>query len=274
MNEKFIAIRWFDILYQQLFLIDFSVKMCVLYGNYVHILCALWFMWIIEIMLHICLRIRYCNWCNSFFGTNQIFRHSQPNINETLLLFCIHLIDNVRISLCKLLWTMPPLYGQSWNENSYIFGRRKEERSHWKDCCMFTGCSKCSSRWNQVFSAVNWDFCLFHFQIDAEDKLPKILCAQCLLQVETIAKFRETCINAQTMLESCLNSSKLRNGGKVRWYHQFHLKRSETGYLSLLVGYTYVLRSVRFVRMSAVCLALPQSYLFNERIQFLLKSSI
>lgn len=54
-----------------------------------------------------------------------------------------------------------------------------------------------------------------HFQIDAEDKLPKILCAQCLQQVETIAKFRETCINAQTMLESCLNSSKLRNGGKV-----------------------------------------------------------
>ncbi|KAG4072869.1 hypothetical protein HA402_002612 [Bradysia odoriphaga] len=51
--------------------------------------------------------------------------------------------------------------------------------------------------------------------IDAEDKLPKILCAQCLQQVETIAKFRETCINAQTMLESCLNSSKLRNGGKV-----------------------------------------------------------
>lgn len=56
----------------------------------------------------------------------------------------------------------------------------------------------------------------FRFQIDAEDKLPKILCAQCLQQVETIAKFRETCINAQNMLESCLNSSKLRNGGKVR----------------------------------------------------------
>ncbi|KAJ6643941.1 Specificity protein transcription factor 3 [Pseudolycoriella hygida] len=51
--------------------------------------------------------------------------------------------------------------------------------------------------------------------IDEDDKLPKILCAQCLQQVETIAKFRETCINAQTMLESCLNSSKLRNGGKV-----------------------------------------------------------
>lgn len=52
-------------------------------------------------------------------------------------------------------------------------------------------------------------------QINEQDKLPKIVCAQCLVQVETIAKFRETCINAQTMLESCLNSSKLRNGGKV-----------------------------------------------------------
>lgn len=52
-------------------------------------------------------------------------------------------------------------------------------------------------------------------QIDEQDKLPKILCTTCLAQVEAIAKFRETCINAQTMLESCLNSSKLGQGGKV-----------------------------------------------------------
>ncbi|XP_059620480.1 transcription factor Sp2 isoform X2 [Phlebotomus argentipes] len=52
-------------------------------------------------------------------------------------------------------------------------------------------------------------------QLSEKDKLPKIVCGQCLQQVESIMEFRETCINAQTMLESCLNSSKLRNEGKV-----------------------------------------------------------
>lgn len=69
-------------------------------------------------------------------------------------------------------------------------------------------------------------------QIRENDKLPKIVCAQCLSQVESTIKFRESCMNAQTMLESCLNSSKLRNGEKVwiiiflfvfRWL--FHLLR-------------------------------------------------
>ncbi|XP_055688900.1 transcription factor Sp3 isoform X2 [Lutzomyia longipalpis] len=52
-------------------------------------------------------------------------------------------------------------------------------------------------------------------QLSEKDKLPKIVCGQCLQQVESIMEFRETCVNAQTMLESCLNSSKLRNEGKV-----------------------------------------------------------
>lgn len=52
-------------------------------------------------------------------------------------------------------------------------------------------------------------------QIDEQDRLPKILCTNCLHQVETLWRFRDTCMNAQTMLESCLNSSKLRTGGKV-----------------------------------------------------------
>ncbi|XP_031620758.1 transcription factor Sp3 isoform X2 [Contarinia nasturtii] len=50
--------------------------------------------------------------------------------------------------------------------------------------------------------------------VSETDKLPKIVCSSCLIQVETIVKFRQTCINAQSMLESCLTSSKLRNGGK------------------------------------------------------------
>lgn len=33
--------------------------------------------------------------------------------------------------------------------------------------------------------------------------------------METIAEFRETCINAENMLESCLDTPKIRNGGKV-----------------------------------------------------------
>lgn len=60
------------------------------------------------------------------------------------------------------------------------------------------------------------------FQVSESDKLPKIVCSQCLIQVETIVKFRETCVNAQSMLESCLNSSKLRNGGKVCICFYFH----------------------------------------------------
>ncbi|GAB0094717.1 uncharacterized protein DMENIID0001_100420 [Sergentomyia squamirostris] len=52
-------------------------------------------------------------------------------------------------------------------------------------------------------------------QLSEKDKLPKIVCGQCLQQVESIVEFRETCVNAQSMLESCLNSTKLRNEGKV-----------------------------------------------------------
>lgn len=55
----------------------------------------------------------------------------------------------------------------------------------------------------------------FLLQVSENDKLPKIVCAACLSQVESMVKFRETCVSAQTMLESCLNSSKLRNGEKV-----------------------------------------------------------
>lgn len=55
----------------------------------------------------------------------------------------------------------------------------------------------------------------YNLQLNERDKLPKIICSQCLQQVETIAEFRETCINAENMLESCLDTPKIRNGGKV-----------------------------------------------------------
>lgn len=52
-------------------------------------------------------------------------------------------------------------------------------------------------------------------KLNEKDKLPKVICNSCLDYVETFADFRQSCSNAQTMLESCLNTSKLRNGGQV-----------------------------------------------------------
>jgi cell fate (sporulation/competence/biofilm development) regulator YmcA (YheA/YmcA/DUF963 family) len=51
--------------------------------------------------------------------------------------------------------------------------------------------------------------------LDEKDKLPKIICTQCLQNIENYADFREVSINAQNMLQSCLNSTKLCNGGQV-----------------------------------------------------------
>ncbi|XP_037924538.1 transcription factor Sp4 isoform X2 [Hermetia illucens] len=51
--------------------------------------------------------------------------------------------------------------------------------------------------------------------IDEKDKLPKNLCGSCLQQVEAINEFRTISLNSQTMLEGCLNSATLQNGGKV-----------------------------------------------------------
>ena len=51
--------------------------------------------------------------------------------------------------------------------------------------------------------------------LNEKDKLPKVICNQCLEYVQVFAEFREACSKAQKMLESCLNTSKLRNGGQV-----------------------------------------------------------
>lgn len=48
-----------------------------------------------------------------------------------------------------------------------------------------------------------------------KDRLPKSVCAKCLKQLEAHVEFRESVVKAQGMLESCLNSTKLRNGGMV-----------------------------------------------------------
>uniref|UniRef100_A0A6P4E2U4 Transcription factor Sp2 n=1 Tax=Drosophila rhopaloa TaxID=1041015 RepID=A0A6P4E2U4_DRORH len=42
-------------------------------------------------------------------------------------------------------------------------------------------------------------------QIDEKDRLPKVVCAQCVHQVEQIHGLRATCRNSQTMLSNCLN---------------------------------------------------------------------
>lgn len=51
--------------------------------------------------------------------------------------------------------------------------------------------------------------------VDEKDKLPKIVCTQCLQNVETLAEFRDSCVKAQAMLLSCLSSAKLKNEGQV-----------------------------------------------------------
>jgi len=51
--------------------------------------------------------------------------------------------------------------------------------------------------------------------LNDKDKLPKIICISCHEYVEVFSEFRKSCSNAQKMLESCLNSTKLRNGGQV-----------------------------------------------------------
>lgn len=51
--------------------------------------------------------------------------------------------------------------------------------------------------------------------LNEKDKLPKVICKQCLEYVQVFSEFREACSKAQKMLESCLNTSKLRNGGQV-----------------------------------------------------------
>lgn len=55
----------------------------------------------------------------------------------------------------------------------------------------------------------------FVWQVDENDKLPKILCVACVQQVETIYDYKNSCTQAQNLLEGCLTSSKLRNGGQV-----------------------------------------------------------
>lgn len=51
--------------------------------------------------------------------------------------------------------------------------------------------------------------------LNEKDRLPKVICSQCLEYVQIFTEFRQSCSKAQKMLESCLNTSKLRNGGQV-----------------------------------------------------------
>ncbi|XP_055535458.1 transcription factor Sp4-like [Wyeomyia smithii] len=52
-------------------------------------------------------------------------------------------------------------------------------------------------------------------RVHEKDRLPKSVCSKCLKQLDTQVEFRESVVKAQGMLESCLNSTKLRNGGMV-----------------------------------------------------------
>lgn len=87
---------------------------------------------------------------------------------------------------------------------------------NFSDLCRL--CSNTSSNQTQIFT--NEELrkkiaeCL-PIQLDEKDKLPKGICTGCKEYVEIFSDFRKSSQNAQKMLEGCLNSSKIRNGGQV-----------------------------------------------------------
>lgn len=92
-------------------------------------------------------------------------------------------------------------------------------------------CRLCSSAGNNTIQIFNDDSlqkkiteCLA-IALNEKDKLPKVICAQCLDYVQVFSDFRQSCYKAQKMLESCLNTSKLRNGGQVYIKDEVPLKK-------------------------------------------------
>ncbi|EDW83750.1 uncharacterized protein Dwil_GK13775 [Drosophila willistoni] len=52
-------------------------------------------------------------------------------------------------------------------------------------------------------------------QIDEKDRLPKVVCGQCVQQVEQIYEYRNVCKNSQTMLSNCLNIRTVPSEDKI-----------------------------------------------------------
>jgi hypothetical protein len=79
-------------------------------------------------------------------------------------------------------------------------------------------CSNTSDKSVQIFS--NGDLhkkileCL-PISLSEKDKLPNKICIECKEYVEIFFDFRKLTQNAQKLLEGCLNTTKLRNGGQV-----------------------------------------------------------
>jgi Zinc-finger associated domain (zf-AD) len=63
-------------------------------------------------------------------------------------------------------------------------------------------------------------FLVCYLQIHEEDSLPKIICNNCVDKIESFYEFRESCINAEAMLDSYFTSMKysedLAKDGKVK----------------------------------------------------------
>ncbi|KAH8242778.1 hypothetical protein KR032_002145 [Drosophila birchii] len=55
----------------------------------------------------------------------------------------------------------------------------------------------------------------YPLQIDEKDRLPKVVCTQCVQLVEQMHSLRTTCRNSQTMLSNCLNIRPTPNGDKL-----------------------------------------------------------
>lgn len=51
--------------------------------------------------------------------------------------------------------------------------------------------------------------------MEENDELPKFICNQCVDQIESITQYRNSCLNAQIMLEGCITSGTIKSSGKV-----------------------------------------------------------
>lgn len=51
--------------------------------------------------------------------------------------------------------------------------------------------------------------------MEENDDLPKFICNQCVDQIESITQYRNSCLNAQIMLEGCITSGTIKSSGKV-----------------------------------------------------------
>lgn len=96
---------------------------------------------------------------------------------------------------------MSHLHGQQRSQDEHLLTRGTRQESEPKDTRVSLTAGRASASISHYFWLTNPYF----LQIDEKDRLPKVVCAQCVQLVEQIHGLRATCRNSQTMLNNCLN---------------------------------------------------------------------